>query len=75
MLLYLADFALQEQAEDNLTVAFLFGEHNGEFFILLPYLKRHFYQSSFWILRLHCISRTNWNNREVVEVTRSYFFN
>ena len=39
MLLYLADFALQEQAEDNLTVAFLFGEHNGELFILLPYLN------------------------------------
>ena len=31
-------------------------------------------QSSSWILRLHCTSWTNWNNREVVEVTRSYIF-
>ena len=37
-------------------------------------LERHSYQSSSRILRLHCTSWTNWNYREVVEVTRRYFF-
>ena len=37
-------------------------------------LERRSYQSSSRILRLHCTSWTNWNNREVVEVTRSYIF-
>ena len=34
-------------------------------------LEGHSYQSSSWILRLHCTSWTNLNNREVVEVTFS----
>ena len=36
-------------------------------------LKHHSYQSSSRILRLHCISRTNWNNREVVTVVEVIF--
>ena len=37
-------------------------------------LEPHSYQFSSQILRPHCTSWTNWNNRKVVEVTRSYFF-
>ena len=37
-------------------------------------LERRAYQSSSRILRLHCTSWTNWNNREIVEVRRSYIF-
>ena len=37
-------------------------------------LERHSYQFSSRILRPRCTSWTNWNNRKVAEVTRSYFF-
>ena len=43
--------------------------HDGEFL-----LERRSYQSSSRILCPHCTSWTNWNNREVVKVTRSYIF-
>ena len=37
-------------------------------------LERRSHKSSSQIIRPHCTSWTNWNNREVVEVTRSYIF-
>ena len=45
--------------------------HDGEFFNSPSLLERRSYQFSSRILRPHCTSSTNWNNRKVVEVTFS----
>ena len=40
----------------------------------LSQLERRSHLLCYWIVRPHCTSWTNWNNREVVQVTRSYIF-
>ena len=50
--------------------------HDGKFVILCLNLDAvPGYHFCYWIVRPHCTSWTNWNNREVAEVTRTYIFN